>query len=261
MRTRLILWTIGLTVALAAATPLTRGLVFWRERARVVNGLASADPAERKRAAWVVADEKQAALAYAVARRLEREADADVRESLVYALGMCRRAEHFAPVQNLATGDPSGYVRAAAWLAMARIDPGRTVSMAREAVLRADEWDRLGAAQALLEAGRQDAVDELLRIAALGEEGQRLVACRALMRGVSPLLEACGRLPLETPLLTNSPWPPDFVGEYGSRCRALNLQSIAEDTRLRLIASAPERREILRITNARNRIAAFLLSR
>ena len=166
-------------------------------RRAVVADLTAEDPGIRRAAAWEVAERPFPAGLAAVRRALDGpERDAAAREALVYALGRSGQPEDAARLARIATGADGGYVRQAAWLALSRVSPEEARRAAR-AASPMDAWDRLGRSQALLLLGEVDGVDALLRLAVEGDADQRVVAARALTKGLRPLLDAAGRWPLD----------------------------------------------------------------
>ncbi|MEW6251545.1 MAG: hypothetical protein AB1716_12930, partial [Planctomycetota bacterium] len=122
-----------------------------------------------------------------------------------------------------------------------------------------DPWDQLGRAELRLALGDVRGAPALLHWAAHGEADVRLIACRALHDSVGPVLEAVGRWPLTAERPAAAPWPAELVAEVSKRCAGLDLQSLADGLRQQLARSAPVRRDLARITGARERIARLIL--
>lgn len=222
--------------------------------------LRSQDPASRKLGAWLAAgDHIPEALRY-IAMQLHdrREPDANVRESYVYALGRSGDPALLNLVAAAAASDASAYVRQAAWLAAARLDPQRFQVLASRPADHDEPWDQIGRACAWLETGDIRGVDELLRWAVDGTPQQRPVAARALSRSLAPLLDAAGRWPIQFTIEEGQPWPAPLVNEIRQRCQELDLQTIADDTRPHVAHAAPARRNVVRLTHTRARLARLL---
>jgi hypothetical protein len=116
---------VAVVVVAIAAWPVVRGGAEAATRTQLARQLADPDPQQRKRGAWRIADPQTPAWPrQALLDRLAAEPVADVRESLVYALGMrgAGDADAVAAVRGVVVGDADGYVRQAAWLALARVD-------------------------------------------------------------------------------------------------------------------------------------------
>jgi len=229
-----------------------------RQRAELRLALRCDDPQTRKQAAWTIADRADRALETDLIDRLGVEPRADVREALVYALGVLGDRRSFGVVEATLDSDPSGYVRAAAWLAAARIDPAQFRILARAAGRPEDAWDRVGVAQGWLSLGDVRGVEELLAVAGTGEAAQRHVACRALAKWLRPLLEAVGRWPLEAAQEQVRPWPPELVAEIRRRCAGLDMQALADQTRRWATEGARVRRLVNKLNRARDGLAAWL---
>ncbi len=219
--------------------------------------LRSEDPSRRKWGAWETTSDQ--GFAYIADRLAEgSEAVADVREAFVYTLGQHEQARYFDLVADLALADPSGYVRQAAWLAAARIDPHRFTAWVAAASPGAAPWDELGRANGCLEAGDVSGVPVLFRWAREGDTDQQRVAFRALYTRLMPLLVAAGRWPADVVLGEIEPWPAALLDEVERRCATLDLQSIADDTRPHLAAAQLVTRNTRRVTSAREWIATVL---
>jgi hypothetical protein len=187
-----------------------------------------------------------------------REPDIETREAFVHALGRAGRREHVAAVEFVIDGDESGYVRAAAWLALSRIDPEHVRTLLAADRPPADAWDRIAAAQARLLIGDTSQVEALLSAAEKGEPGPREVASRALHKGLRPLLEAVGRWPLDADPREGQIWPLELVAEARDRCNALPLRRISDETWPQIAAADRVRFNVRKLTNARDRIARVI---
>jgi hypothetical protein len=228
---------------------------------RTVLQMLSSDKSEhRKIGAWLAADTGCVAGLDFIARAVELglERVPDVKEAYVYALGRSGRREHFGIVASVATGDSSGYVRQAAWLAAARIDPDRFRELAAKIDDSADLWDRMGVSIGLLEIGDCSRLAYLFEAALDGSADHKLIACNALYRNVGPLLEAVGRWPIGARAYRGRTWPPEFLDEVRKRCAELDLQALAEDTRPQMAAAKRLQRDARRLASARNWVARLL---
>lgn len=271
-RGRLGVW---LTVAAVVVAVGVWGVARWSKlaaQAAIVAQLNHDEPRVRRTAALHVADEPRARLMRAVVARLEAgEPDEAAREALVFAIS--RSKDQFDRAAAVLTSDPSGYVRAAAWYAAARIDGERFTALLAERAARAtaethldgaaaeDEWDRIGAAQARMYLGSYAGVTDLLRAAAEGDERQREIASRALSRGVQPLLEAVGRWPADAPVGEGDVWPQEFARDIAARVATLDLQVLHDASRPHWERSLPILRNVARLTSAREVLRRFLFAR
>lgn len=259
-------WAIGVGGVLAVAMILsvlfpdeTRHVRTLRLRSELRRQMQSPDREQRKRAAWAAIEHPNPELEELMVRGvLGGEPDAGVREAYVYALGNLADRRYFAAVETVIDTDPSGYVRAAAWLAAARVDPQHFHTLAETNSDPGDPWDRLGIAQGRLFRGDVRGARELLEQARSGDDARRCVAGRALYKWLRPLLDAAGRWPLAADVTEGQAWPPEFVDEIERRCAALDLQVLADDTRQHDQAAAPVRRYIMRINGARKGLVSLL---
>lgn len=231
-----------------------------QRRLEIRAALASPDPQTRKRAAWRTIAEPdpftEVAMTQAV---MGAESDADVREACVYALGRIGKPENFAAVEFAIDLDPTGLVRASAWVSATRIDPEHTRRLI-ESAKPGDKWDHLGVAHARLLLGDLSDVDALLTLALDDDWGIRCAAGAALQRGLRPYLEAVGRWPLEAQPATSEPWPAELVAEIRRRCAGLDLKALAIDTAPRIEEARRAKRGIEKVKTARERISAWLFS-
>jgi hypothetical protein len=230
-----------------------------RYREEMMGALRSADPSTRKQAAWRIVERPDPLLAaYLVEGVLGAESDPDVREAFVYSLGKLADPHNFAAIEIAIDSDPSGYVRAAAWLAAARCDPEHFRTLVTTRSPPTAVWDRIGQGQGWLLIGNVRGVEDLLRQAVEGDAPQRQVCARALSHWLRPLLDAAGRWPIDAQVSPGQSWPPDLVSEVKRRCTVLDLQAIADDTR-RLSESARRvGRNVRRLTRARDLLAGLL---
>jgi hypothetical protein len=259
-------WAIGVAGVFAVALILlvlflddTGRLGTLRGRSELRRQMQSPDREQRKQAAWAVIEQPIPELEELMVRGvLGGEPDAGVREAYVYALGNLADQRYFAAVETVIDADPSGYVRAAAWLAAARIDPAHFRTLAETNPGPGDPWDRLGIAQGRLFLGDVRGARELLEQARSDSDARRCVAGRALYKWLRPLLDAAGRWPLAAEVTEGQAWPPEFVDEIERRCATLDLQALADDTRQHDQAAAPVRRYIMRINGARKGLVSLL---
>ena len=222
--------------------------------------LKSEDASQRQLGAWLAADRRDSAGAEYIAKQLAEDAEAvdDVRASYAQTLGSFRNPEHFALAAELASADPSGAVRQAAWVAAARIDPAGFEELAESYAGVNDAWTEIGLALGHLHAGDVGDVPALLHLARDGEESLRLLACTGLSQELVPLLEAAGRWPLTADVRDGQLWPPELVTEIERCCASLDLQDVADRGRLHREAARLLERDALRMTSARNWIARLL---
>lgn len=259
-------WIIGFAGALvigmilAATLPdLARRLRTAGAQDRLLHLMKSPDREQRKQAAWAAIERPNPDLEQFMARGvLGDEPDAGVREAYVYALGNLGDQRHFAVIETAIDTDPSGYVRSAAWLAAARIDPVHFRILADTRSAPRDAWDRLGLAQGRLMLGDVRDTGELFEQARGDDLSRRLVACRALYKWLRPLLDAAGRWPVDATVTEAQPWPSEFVNEIERRCATLDLQAVADDTHQHDQAAAPVQRYIMRINGARRGLISLL---
>ncbi len=122
----------------------------------------------------------------------------------------------------------------------------------------AREWTNV--AQGWAQLGDSRGLDDLLHWAAGGGPNQRLVAARALLRSLRPVLEAVGRWPIEADPRPGEAWSAELVAEVRERCRGLDLNGLSAGVRARFEAAARVRRDVGRLTGARARAARFLFS-
>ncbi len=182
----------------------------------------------------------------------------ELRETYVDALARTRRREHAQVLTAVVRQDPDGRVRRAAWLATARLDPNAFRALATESPVGPDRWDRIGRAAAWLEVGDVRGVPDLFEAARHGTQEESWAACSALHNRVAPLLEAVGRWPVDVDVQVGEVWKPELVDEIARRCAGLDLQAIVNDSRQHLEHALPVRRNMARLTSAREDIAAFI---
>jgi hypothetical protein len=254
------LLVVGLGVAFMVLAALTNapGVRVDRE---IVRLLKSPDPQDRKRGAWLAVERREVIAKSIMAFTLEQrtEADPDVREAFIYALGRMGFSDWHL-VARYAREDESGYVRQAAWLALARIQPLEFADLVRKRE-KPDSWDRLGIAQGWLVLGDTRGLADLFEAALDGQEGQATIAGRALSRDLRPPLDVAGRWPLGFVPPEGQPWPPELVREVQKRCQEVDVAAVIADSRPHLEKAQQVSRNLLRLTRARERIAGTLFAR
>lgn len=186
------------------------------------------------------------------------EPDADVRAAAVEAIGLTRSARFFEVAEFAVDLDESGPVRAAGWLATARLDPERFSALLRQHADRTDAWDQVGRAQARLFLGDVSELDWLFAHAQAADAELRRCACQALQRWLRPVLDAAGRWPLTAAPPNGEAWPPALIAELRKRCGEINLAQEAMETREVLARSTFAHRMERRLANRRERMAKLL---
>jgi hypothetical protein len=230
-------------------------------RSEIAAALESTDPQARKEAAWRLIERPDPLMVTRLVRGLMgAEPSPDVREAYVYTLGRLGDSRNFPAIESAIDSDPSGYVRAAAWLAAARADPQHFRTLVATRAPPEHPWDRIGVAQGRLCLGDTSAVEKLLHWAVSGDDSQRNVASRALFKWLRPLLDAVGRWPVGASVGQAQTWPPALIEEVAARCATLDLQAIAEDTRPHLAQAERVRRSVKRITHAREGLVHLLFA-
>lgn len=261
-------WRLGLPVGVFIALLVLLGGIAWSyiaagEEAEVLRRLGSKAPHERQLGAWLATNKQWPRCIVHMAHKIEtgQESDADVRESFIHALGRVGQPELYDVVAAALAGEENGFVRQAAWLALARLDAARFKALAESRPPGDDAWDQIGLANGWLVAGDTRGVPTLFHWAREGNADQRLLACGGLHRSVLPLLEATGRWPLNVAVQEGHIWPPELVAEAQRRCAELDLQRVADALVPRLEASRRTGRDTYRMTSARNWIAKLLFAR
>ncbi len=234
----------------------------WADERSLLSGLRSDDPSDRKRSAWQVAEGGYPKAAVLIRRLLRGGSveDGDVRESYVYALGRLGRAADYDLLKRVLERDESGFVRQAAWVAAARVDPDRCEALLSSTPTSGDAWRRIGMAQAWLELPDVRGVGTLLEFAAGDDPGRRAIAGRTLYRTLGPALTAAGRWPLGASPNADGSWPQNLVAEVARRVDEVNLQTLLLETRKHVERSRRIQRSKARLSGARDRMAEFLVS-
>lgn len=237
-------------------------------RAKLAEQLASSDSAERIEAAWRFVDAPEPDIETRIAGGLMGdEKDPEVREAFAGALGRfgqvpeistTRRAALIAPLRHVIDLDPSGEVRAAAWLAVARIDRAAFDAIRDEKGAAADPWDQIGQAQARLQLNDMSGVLTLLHFAGHGETAERVIASKAVFKNLRPLLDSVGRWPIEATQREGEAYPAALADEIARRCQGLDLAMISRDIAQHSLEAERIKRTIRRLTGGRERIARFI---
>lgn len=254
------IWTRSAALCVGALLVLASHNAWIAPAIRIRNFLESDDSQQRKKGAWLAADSENHAMEDLIASRLRDniEHDPDVRETFVYSLGRNADSRHFETILHELENDPEGYVRQAAWLAAARIDPVRTGTLVDNPGLCRDDWDRLGIAQVRLQLNQASGFTDLFRFAVDSDRSMQSVAARALVKSLQPVLDAVGRWPVTMPATPADEWSPEVFGELKRRCDSVDLQFALADTMLHAERSMQVRRNEKKITVARDRIAKVL---
>ncbi|MCG3125257.1 MAG: hypothetical protein CHACPFDD_00073 [Phycisphaerae bacterium] len=228
---------------------------------RARSALASADNDAKQRAAWSIAENGGSRRVMQQIRTMLRgggESDAWVRESLVHCLGRSGNEGDADLIRDVLTRDRSGLVRAAAWLSLARIAPRNCAELIATNPPLPDDWDRLGLAQAQLTLNDARGAPDVLRLAASGDEDQRVVAGRSILRSLRPALDAAGRWPLTTPFEMGEVPPAEFVAALAARSAELDLTHVITDNARHEPLARRVRRNTTKLANARAHVARFL---
>ena len=236
----------------------------WRTAAerQVMHLLTSPHEEARRQGAWqaVKRSSRPAADFMYAALSQDRELSPGVRESYVYAMGRMPLKSALPLLLRLARTDESGFVRQAAWVTAARLNFEQFRAAAREVENRADTWDRIGIAAALIEADDCSQLDLLFDAAANGDDFQRNIAGAVLRRYLRPLMQAAGRWPVNADISVDGIWSPAFIAEVRRRAASLNLPQIAAYSRPEQQGTEALRRAIGRIYGARARLVHALYS-
>lgn len=236
--------------------------VYGHEMVVIERRMSSDDPAHRKLGAWRLLDHPREKWVRQMVSGLEgEESEADVREAFVYSLGRLGEERFLPTIEATLEFDESGFVRCAAWLAMARIDPEHFRTLAEAHAAKSADWDRLGLAQGWLALRDTRGVVRLLAFARGGDDTQREVASRALFKGLRPLMDSVGRWPLRASVAVGETWSPELVDEVAARCAEIDVQRIADGHGQFAQQMARVRNEVKRLTRARNRLANLLFER
>lgn len=189
------------------------------------------------------------------------EPEPGVRAAAIEALGQTLARQYFEVVEFAVDLDSSGRVRAAGWLAAARLDRRRCEALLQQHADRADPWDRVGRAQARLYLGDVSELDVLFEYARDDNPELNRAACRALQRWLRPILDAAGCWPLGADPPINGPWSLELITELQARCRQIDLPRAALDTHRQLTRSAFARKMERRLASGRNQVTQLLFER
>ncbi|MBN2447648.1 MAG: hypothetical protein JXO22_13020 [Phycisphaerae bacterium] len=249
----LVLVTAGAALITVLATGCGRG-----PDAEVRRLLNSEQAEDHKRGAWLAADTGHIVVLDELVHRVtERAETPDVREAYVYSLGLLGDSRATDALLAVIATEQSGYLRQAAWLALARVNADAFREQAAQ-VGDADEWDRIGLAQGYMELGEYGDVPLLVTEALASDTWRGDIAARAIQRWVSPLLDAVGRWPLELAEVRPEDWTGEQVALVAERIDATDLQAIADDTLPHLEKSRHVHSNEAKLNKARDRIARVL---
>lgn len=234
-------------------SPRVRGEIF-RSRMRVK--LESPDPAARRDAARSIAEKPDPFLVTRIAQAIYGdEQDPTVVAAYVAALGEIGDRGQLPAVRFAAEPYQPGEVRAAAWVALARLAPDEFETRVAEAGSN-DEWQTLGLARARIVLDDWSGAAGLLRLAESRDVRIAALASQTLDGQLRPLLAEIGQWPLDA--APREPWPAEFAGAIGRRIAGVDLAELAIDSARAAKASAGIRPTLKRILNGRNRIENWL---
>jgi hypothetical protein len=251
-------WIAGATLLVLAGSGAAY-LYTWYDR-EALSLLVARDPLERQSGAHLVAEHNTPRAVQYIRRILssEREPYSGVREAWIHSLGVRGDVADFDLAVRMAQTDDDAYVRHTAWVAAARIAPDRFPAAASQTPRHDRRWDQIGRAAGWLCIGDRRGVDVLFHWAVAGDPHQRQMCCRALNRDLAPLLEAAGRWPLGYTLRGGETWPAEVVAEIRERCVEAELARVAAHCDTQLAQRSDLRRDVGRISGARERLARFL---
>lgn len=222
--------------------------------------LRSESPAERMKGAWITTPQSADSSFELMRARLRAgsEPDETCREAYLYALSRLANKEDFSLATAAAAKDASGRVRAAGWLAAAKVDSKQFQVWEKTQPSPTAIWDRIGATQARL------SFEDFSDISALLEAGQaddlalRTSASRALNRAIRPLLEIAGNWPLDARPAEMEVWPKELVRDVQQRFDPRTLQSVYNASKPHIAAAERAQRNVRRLTSAREQMRRFL---
>lgn len=263
LRTKIIIAVGVAAIAVATglyATVRPRVVAEFR-RARLEPRLDSPDAEERIRTAWSLAENPDPFLIAKLAQKIVGdEPDAGACEAFVYTLGRIANPMHLGAVRFATEAHQPGPVRAAAWLALARIDKPEFKHLAQAGGNVGDDWDAIGLAQGWLVCGDFRGVPILLRFATDDNEDKRYACSQSLWKHIRPLMDAAGKWPIEPAVVEGQPWPIELSREVSKRATAIDLEAIRADTRPHLQATESLRQTVRRLTAGRERVVRWLYS-
>ncbi len=211
------------------------------------------DPAARKQAAWdQLPTPAPAVVERMTAGLLGGESDPDVRAAFAYTLGRAGDRSAVGALEQVLDTDPAGLVRCEAWLAIARIDPAHCRTLLAAAAAPRDAWDRLSQVQAAVACGQTDSIRDLIDLAEGGRHEQRVVAGRAIVRQMLPLLDLVGRWPLSVSLPgSDEPWSPAQIAALRQASEGLDFVALRRHLDLDPQAVAACRHSVERVYRGR----------
>jgi HEAT repeat protein len=212
----------------------------------------------RKRAAWRIAGEDARGYVDELVAALPRERDDGAREAYIYALGHVGNPTHAPIIEQVLETEADGFVRQAAWLALARLAPERFIALRGQAGMVRDRWDRLGIAIARIDRGNFSALSTLLEIAEDPDISRRYIARRAIEKYVQPWMEIAGRWPLEAATQPIEQWTPATLAEIRRRAAEIAISDVVVEVAAALEHAEPMRTSLRRMTRTRDWMAGLL---
>ncbi len=264
MQTRLRQFGFAALAAAVLAGAIAAGRVGqrWVDDARISNAIASGSVEARKQAAWRLADRGVWApacdqMAAALADPDPNAAiDEHVREAYAYALGQIRDPRATDALLHTVQSDASGFVRQAAWVALARVAP-RTFEQ-QAAAATDNDWDELGRLCGRMELRDFAAAGQLVDLARSDQVWLREVAKRAVAKWLGPTLDAAGLLPIGLAETRPEAWSSEDVAALARRVNWIDLPAAARATEQQLAAARDVRRTMGKLITARERLARLL---
>jgi hypothetical protein len=184
----------------------------------------------------------------------------DVLESYVYAFGIrfANTGQYADPIADLIKSDTANFPRQAAWLALARIDRDKFLSLAGEYAQSANAWDQWGQLRGRLELGDYSDLSALWQWGARDDADRRHHAARVFREKLAPLLEAVGQWPAELDTKAPHTWQPEDFTQLQTATAGLDLVALAADCQPQFERSKPIRSMLGKVTGGRNRIKRWL---
>lgn len=237
-------------------------------RAReLATAISAGDTKDAKPAAWLFAEAPRGSMSKVEAALTEKASDpdlpAEVLESYVYALGrhFAGTGQNTALIAAVIRRDTADFPRQAAWLALARIDRQKYLSLANEYAQSENLWDQWGILRGRLELGDFSDVGLLWRWGAGDDWDRRQHAARMVKWRIAPLLEAVGRWPLELESVPTDSWLPEHFALLRARIEGVDLVALAADSLVHFERSGPVRSAMGKVTGGRDRIKQWLFGR
>ncbi len=246
---------------------------YWTLDGRIRAGLQSDDVKQARRAVGAIVVLDRVGFCEALVARMHASDDWRIREACVYGLGKIAGRDKPVGTQpvdgsrwsteivTLLEDEANGYVRQAAWLTLARIDPQTFRDEAVGVETAQLPWDDLGIGQGWLQIKDRRGLERLFHWAIHGNDDQRQVACRAFEKALRPYLETAGRWPADYNPKQGDIWPAALVNELQRRTAGLDLVTIADNSIPYLENAAKVQRNVRRITGSREKIVDFLYGR